>query len=139
MRDYCVLTSVGHLAFACAEMRNCYMIEADWPGLPDPLDCLIEETWMRDAFHFEYGTPREDYKYCKHVTSGTCKGRCNHACCNKVAPLLPCVDITIEDRDQAYGVTCRYLFAQFICLLSDQLPTRYGWIQFLLRRNLRLI
>ncbi len=120
VRDFCVLTSVGHLAFACAEMRNCYMIEAVCSDFPDPLDCLIDETWMRDAFHFEYGTPREDYKHCKHISNGKCGNGCMHACCNKVAPLLPCVDITIRDRDGKYEAEtrrfCSLSYDNYVCL-----------------------
>lgn len=111
VRDFTVLTSVGHLAFACCEMRNSYLIEAEYTQFPDPLDCLIEEPWMRDAFRFEYGTPYEDFKYCKHITEGKCKltkskskkPQCNHQCCNKNPIELPCVDVTIQDRDLKYA------------------------------------
>lgn len=106
IRDFCVLTTVGHLAFACANLRNCYMIEAEYKQFPDPLDCVNEEPWMRNAFHFDYGVPFKDVKTC----DCRCKKKlsCRHQCCKK-SDLLPCVNITIQDRDGVYVDSLRFI------------------------------
>ena len=120
-RDFCVLTTVGHLAFACAELRNCYMIEADYTDFPDPLECVIEAPWMREAFHFEYGKPYDGKRYCKHITNERCElGGCNHACCAREPLIQPCVDITIRDRDD------KYFF--FFFLLTLRSSTHTLWL-----------
>jgi hypothetical protein len=107
IRNFCVLTTVGHLAFACSELKNCYMIEADCQEFPDPLACLIEEPWMQNAFHFEYGVPGEEVKKCKcHCRD---KSNCLHACCKKESR-LPYVDITIQDREKMYVRSYDFFF-----------------------------
>lgn len=99
IRDFCVLTTVGHLAFACSNLKNSYMIEAEYQQFPEPLDCLYEEPWMQSAFHFEYGVPFTAVKTCEC----RCKNKrsCLHRCC-KQSPLLPCVSISIRDREGKY-------------------------------------
>jgi hypothetical protein len=99
IRDFCVLTTVGHLAFACSEMKNCYMIEAECHEFPDPLECLIEEPWIQTAFHFSYGVPEEEVKRCKCRCLD--KTNCLHPCCKKETR-RSCVKITIQDRDKQY-------------------------------------
>jgi hypothetical protein len=99
VKEFAVLTSVGHLAFACSEMKNSYLIEAAYADFPDPLECLIDEPWMREAFHFEYGEPGELPKTCKHQCQN--KQSCTHACCKKNVQ-MPCVWITIQDRAGRY-------------------------------------
>lgn len=99
--DFCVLTTVGHLAFACSELKNCYIIEAECEHFPDPLECVIEESWMREAFHFEYGVPGKELKECHHACKN--KKSCLHNCC-KNAKLLPNVWITISDRAGKYAI-----------------------------------
>jgi hypothetical protein len=96
IRDFAVLTTVGHLAFACASLKNCYLIEAECAFFPDPLEVLIEEPWMREAFHFDYGVPFADTKYCAH------QNKLNYACCKKEPKHLPCVTILTANRDYQY-------------------------------------
>lgn len=140
MRNFAVLTTVGHLAFACAEMRNCYLIEAVCSEFPDPFNCGIEEPWMREAFHFEYGIPFEDYKVCKHRRDGKCVKTCKHQCCRKESPLLPCVDITIEDREGKCVLFNFLLLLLFILYFFDSLLgflfIDCGWKMLCTRRML---
>lgn len=96
VRDFAVLTTIGHLAFACTRLKNCYLIEAECHKFPDPLETVIEEPWMREAFHFEYGVPATAVKYCGH------QNKMKYACCKKAPKLLPFVTITIEDREHVY-------------------------------------
>jgi hypothetical protein len=111
VRDFCVLTSVGHLAFACSEMKNSYIIEAEYMDFPDPLECLIDEPWMREAFHFDYGVPDEAVKTCKHQCKN--KRTCKHDCCKKDR-LLPHVIVTIQDRDKSHVFFCFFVFVFFV-------------------------
>jgi hypothetical protein len=96
IRDFAVLTTIGHLAFACTSLKNCYLIEAECTKFPDPLDCLVEEPWMREAFHFDYGVPTTATKYCAHQNA------LKYACCKKQPKVLPCVTIMITDREYKY-------------------------------------
>ena len=105
IRDFSVLTTVGHLAFACASIKNCYLIEAECTKFPDPLECLIDEPWMRDAFHFDYGVPNTDTKYCAH------ENKMNYPCCKKEPKALPYVTILVADRKHEYDLLSFYLVA----------------------------
>jgi hypothetical protein len=96
IRDFAVLTTVGHLAFACTTLKNCYLIEAECTKFPDPLECLNDEPWMREAFHFDYGVPFTDTKYCAH------ENKLKYQCCKKAPKLLPCVSIMVADREHTY-------------------------------------
>jgi hypothetical protein len=93
IRDFAVLTTVGHLAFACASLKNCYLIEAECTKFPDPLACLIDEPWMQESFHFDYGVPFTDTRYCAH------QNKLKYACCKKTPKLLPCVTVLVADRE----------------------------------------
>lgn len=108
IRDFAVLTTVGHLAFACTSLKNCYLIEADCAQFPDPLECVVEEPWMREAFHFDYGVPITDTKYCAHGNKR------NYPCCKKTPLLLPCVTIMITDRGYQYVFSFFFFFFFFV-------------------------
>lgn len=75
---------------------------------------------MREAFHFDYGVPFTDLKYCAH------QNKMKFACCKKEPKLLPCVNILTADREHTYD--SYYLFycnfpslwlclSNFCCLL----------------------
>jgi hypothetical protein len=108
IRDFAVLTTVGHLAFACASLKNCYLIEAECANFPDPLECLIDEPWMREAFHFDYGVPFTDTKYCAHGN------KLNYQCCKKEPRVLPCVQIITGDREHEYVFFFFFFFFFFL-------------------------
>jgi hypothetical protein len=110
IRDFSVLTTVGHLAFACASLKNCYLIEAECAKFPDALECLVDEPWMREAFHFDYGVPFTDTKYCGH------QNKANYQCCKQKPKVLPCVAILIADREHECVHLINYLFMYFIYL-----------------------
>lgn len=123
VRDFAVLTTVGHLAFACARLKNCYLIEAECDNFPDPLECVIEEPWMREAFHFDYGVPETAMKQCGH------QNKKNYACCKKTPKLLPCVMITIEDREHVYKFFTIFFSYVFTTLfIGDRATDHTLWL-----------
>ena len=115
IRDFSVLTTVGHLAFACASLKNCYLIEAECAKFPDPLECVVEEPWMRDAFHFDYGLPFTDTKYCAH------ENKMNYACCKKGPLELPCVSMIVANREHEYVPLNFAVFFPLVIRLSQHI------------------
>ena len=93
-------------------MKNSYIIEAEFMDFPDPLECLIDEPWMREAFHFDYGVPGEAWKTCKHRCKN--KAKCQHDCCKRDR-LLPCVIVTIQDRDKSHVFCFCFVVFFFVC------------------------
>lgn len=124
IRNYCVLKTIGHLAFACSSMKNCYLIEAECWKFSDALECLIEESWMQKSFHFDYGVPFEDWKHCGH--QGKCKS-CKHKCCKNGPRKLPCVKITVEDRNHKY-VLLLYFALSWISSHSVSVSEHVLWL-----------
>lgn len=79
IRNHFRLSSISHLAFAAANLKNCYYVEVtEFPNVIDAKQ--VDESFMRDAFRFEYAAPEMRTKKCGHACY--MKG-CNHgACCN---------------------------------------------------------
>lgn len=94
IQNFCLLSTPGHLAFACSELNNFYMIEADYKNFPEKDDVIIEEPWMRESFHFKYGDPYVGGKECNHLCKD--KAACRHPCCKPVSQ--SCVDLQVSDR-----------------------------------------
>lgn len=97
------MNSLEHIAFACdrAQLKNCFMIEADFNNFPEPKEVVIEKPWMRNAFEFsEYSDPHVQLFTCNHNCKD--KKRCLHPCCKGLSRTT--VNVTVKFRDGSSSV-----------------------------------
>lgn len=93
IKDFYYLNSISHLAFAGSRLLNTYFIEVT--EFPTVIETVPTESFMRDAFHFQYHDPVERVDKCGHPCYGT---DCGHksGCCQRVEPIeMVCIDFII--------------------------------------------
>lgn len=93
VKNFYLLSQVTHLAFACSRLRNTYLIEATFQDFPQVETAVPEDSFMRDAFSFQYRPYSYQTIKCKHK----CK-KSNHRCCIS-PPTCKVAEITIFKRD----------------------------------------
>lgn len=96
IQNYYNLSEVSHLAFACSKLKNMVLVEADFEEFPDvEISIPVDETFMREAFSFEYRPPIEEQLFCKHKCNN--KQTCSHPCCRP--RFCQVVSLVIKMRD----------------------------------------
>lgn len=102
LRNYCIVNSLGHLAFSCSRLSRAYLIEAVFADFPEPPSVHVNDDnrFMRNAYTFSYSNPYVAPIICKHLCSD--KASCGHICCKENLHTL--VDLTVTFRDGSTGV-----------------------------------
>lgn len=107
LADCCVVNSVEHIAFACerANLKNSFMIEADFPNFPARQEVLVVKPWMRSALEFtEYSDPHVQEFTCNHSCNN--KQTCKHKCCKGIRRTTVSVNVKFRDGSQRLESIC---------------------------------
>ena len=80
-RNFFVIDDIRHVAFACGNLKNTHVFEADVFDFEQLSQTApLDETFVRKSFEFAYGEPKEEIATCGHTGKKCMSQTCNHDC-----------------------------------------------------------